>query len=125
MEAELGLERWVLHNGAGVASLLAALADQERARIFALKHLLSLRPAHFANKPVRLILMRQVFLVSFQDVCAGEEKKKIAISVPAPGQSFCLMMKSEALPPPRDTHSSRLSLCVPSQSLMRFCRTPL
>lgn len=24
-----------------------------------------------------------------------------------------------------DTHSSRLSLCVPSQSLMRFCRTPL
>lgn len=69
MEAEINWEQSYLHNRAGVASLLAALADQEGPGIFALKHLLSLRPAHFTNKPVRLILMRQVFLISFQDVC--------------------------------------------------------
>lgn len=68
MDATSGSERPHSHNGAGVASLLAALADQERPGIFPLEHLLGLRPAHLANKPVRLVLVRQVLLVSFQDV---------------------------------------------------------
>lgn len=68
MEATSGWERPHSHNGAGVASLLAALPDQERPRIFPLEHLLRLRPAHLANEPVRLVLVRQVLLVSFQDV---------------------------------------------------------
>lgn len=71
MDATSGSERPHSHNGAGVASLLAALADQERPGIFPLEHLLGLRPAHLANEPVRLILVRQVLLVSFQDVGTG------------------------------------------------------
>lgn len=91
-EAGRGRDRSYSHNGAGVASLLAALADQEGPGIFALKHLLSLRPAHFTNKPVRLILMRQVLLIAFQNVCTKEEK---AICVITPAQGLSLMMKPE------------------------------
>lgn len=68
MDATSGSEWSHSHNGAGVASLLAALADQERPGILPLEHLLGLRPAHLADKPVRLILVRQVLLISFQDV---------------------------------------------------------
>lgn len=53
-----------LHNGAGVTSLFAALADQKCSRDFALKHLLCLRPTQFTNKPARLILMWQILLIS-------------------------------------------------------------
>lgn len=65
-----------LHNRAGVASLFAALADQERSRSFTLKHLLSLRPAQFSNKPICLILMRQILLVSLQHICAEKTKSR-------------------------------------------------
>lgn len=64
-----------LHNRAGVASLLAALTDQECSRSFALKHLLSLRPAQLPDKPKSLVLMWQVLLVSFQHICTEKNKQ--------------------------------------------------
>lgn len=68
------------HNRAGVASLLAAFTDQECSRSFALKHLLSLRPTQFTNKPISLILMWQVLLVSLQHIRA--ENDKICVVTP-------------------------------------------
>lgn len=67
------------HDGAGVTSLLAALADQKRSRSFALKHLLCLRPAQLTNKPVSLILMRQILLVSLQHVCAANNRSGVVM----------------------------------------------
>lgn len=63
------------HDRAGVAPLFAALTDQKRPRSFTLKHLLGLRPAQFTNKPVCLVLMWQVLLVSLQHVCAGKKQE--------------------------------------------------
>lgn len=59
-----------LHNRAGVAALLAALADQERSGSFALEHLLGLRSTQLPDEPIGLVLMGQVLLVSLQHVGA-------------------------------------------------------
>lgn len=109
-----------LHNRAGVTSLLAALADQECSCSFVLKHLFSLRPTQLANKPACFIIMWQVLLISFQHVRTEKARKELHHSHAA-SSSCCVNAKGKFA----KTYSSRLSLCIPNQSLMRFCRTPL
>lgn len=113
------------HNRAGVASLFAALTDQERSRSFSLKHLLRLRPAQLANKPARLILMRQILLISLQHIRAGKNKSHIVTSPYEFHLHAVCCFKCSFLKEWVQTYSSRLSLSIPSQSFMRFCRTPL
>lgn len=64
------------HDRTGVASLLAALADQERSGRLILKHLLGLRPAQLTHEPVGLFLVWQILLVPLQHVRAEEEKDR-------------------------------------------------
>lgn len=103
-----------LHDRAGVAALLAALADQERSGSFTLEHLLGLRSTQLPDEPIRLILMGQILFVSLQHVRAETTRRRLEAALWTPSG-----FRGER------TYSSRLSLCIPSQSLMRFCRTPL
>lgn len=70
-----GCQRRHVHDGAGVASRLAAVADQEGSVLLASQQRLGLTAVDVAQTPQTLVVVREVLLVLHRAVLARDHRR--------------------------------------------------